>query len=83
MYIEQSRTLTYVILLPKYIEFPEHLMVKIFLWNYNVTTHGENNFTVPIIKLRMFWGYISIIGASTEAKTRVISICTLFSDLWN
>ena len=43
--------------------------------------HGENNFTVPIIKLRMFGGYISIIGASTEAKTWVISICTLFSDL--
>ena len=31
-------------------------------------------FTVPIIKLRMFGGYISIIGASTETETQVISI---------
>ena len=40
-------------------------------------------FAVPIIKLRMFQGYISVIGASTEAKTQVISICTLFSNLSN
>ena len=33
-------------------------------------------FTVPIITLRMFGGYISVIGASTEAKTQVASICT-------
>ena len=40
-------------------------------------------FTVPIIKLKMFAGYISIIGASIEAKTKVISISTLFSSLPN
>ena len=40
-------------------------------------------FTVPIINLRMFGGYISVIGASTEAKTQFISICTLFSDFSN
>ena len=40
-------------------------------------------FTVPIRKLRMFGGYISIIGSSMEAKTQVISICTLFSDFSN
>ena len=36
-------------------------------------------FTEPIIKLRMFGGYIYVIGASVEAKTQVISICSLFS----
>ena len=40
-------------------------------------------FTVPIIKLRMFGGYISVIGASIEAKIQVISICTLFPDFTN
>ena len=35
-------------------------------------------FTVPIIKLRMFGGRNSKIGASMEAKTQVISNCTLF-----
>ena len=41
-------------------------------------------FTAPIIKLRkLFGGYISVIGASMEAKTQVISICTLFSDFSN
>ena len=41
-------------------------------------------FTAPIIKLRkLFGGYISAIGASMEAKTQVISICTLFSDFSN
>ena len=37
-------------------------------------------FNVPTIKLRMFGGYISVIGASMVAKTQVISICTLLSD---
>ena len=37
-------------------------------------------FTVPIIQLRMFGGYISAIVASMEAKTQGISICTLFLD---
>ena len=40
-------------------------------------------FNVPTIKLRMFGGYISVIGASMEAKTQVISICTVFSDFSN
>ena len=40
-------------------------------------------FNVPTIKLRMFGGYISVIGAFMEAKTQVISICTLFSDFSN
>ena len=40
-------------------------------------------FTVPVIKLRMFRGYISIIEASLEAKTQIISICVLFSDFSN
>ena len=34
-------------------------------------------FTVTIIKLSMLGDYISIAGASTKAKTQVISICTL------
>ena len=41
------------------------------------TTWENLFFTVPI-KLRMFGGYISITGASMEAKTHVISICLLF-----
>ena len=45
--------------------------------------HCENNFAVPIIKLRMFGGYISTTGTSTEVKTQVISICTLFADFSN
>ena len=40
-------------------------------------------FTMSIIKLRMFGGYISIIGASKEAKTQVISIHASFSDFSN
>ena len=40
-------------------------------------------FTVPVINVRMFGGYISVIGASPEAKTQVISISTLFSDFSN
>ena len=41
---------------------------------------GENMFfIVPMIKLRMFGSYISVIGACTEAKAQVITICTLFS----
>ena len=39
--------------------------------------------TVPVKKLRIFGGYTSVIGASTEAKTQVISICILFSDFSN
>ena len=40
-------------------------------------------FTVPIIKLRMFGGYVSVTGASTEAKTPhyqylYFVFCTLF-----
>ena len=34
-------------------------------------------FTMQIIKLRIFGGYISIIGAYTEAKTHVLSICKI------
>ena len=63
-------------------------MVKIFLRNdsylntYCQTQATSENmfFTVPIIKLRTFGGYISVIGASAKGKTQVISICTLFSD---
>ena len=40
-------------------------------------------FTVPIIKLRMFGGYISVIGKSIETKIQVINICTLFPDFTN
>ena len=40
-------------------------------------------FTVSIIKLRKFGGYISVIRTSTEAKTQVISSCTSFSDFSN
>ena len=40
-------------------------------------------FTVPVINVRMFGGYISVIAASPEAKTQVISISTLFSDFSN
>ena len=40
-------------------------------------------FTVAIIKLRMFGGRNSKIGACMEAKTQVISNCTLFSDFLN
>ena len=66
-------------------------IVKIFLQHdSSVTTSCETQgawenlfFTVPIIKLRMFGGYISIIGAFAEAKTQVISICTSFSDFSN
>ena len=47
------------------------------------TTWGNLFFTVPTIKLRMFGGYISIIGVSREDKTQAISICTLFSDFSN
>ena len=44
----------------------------------------ENLFvTLPMIKLKMFGGYISIIGASTEAETQVMSSCTLFSGFSN
>ena len=42
--------------------------------------HCENNFIVPIIELRMFGGYTSVIGVSMEAKTQVIGIYMLFSD---
>ena len=35
-------------------------------------------FPVPIINLRMFGGYFSVIGAFKEAETQVISICALF-----
>ena len=74
----------YVILPPKCIELSQHLMVKIFLRNDSYANHFIlNNFTVPVIKFRMFGGYISVIGASTETKTQVISICTLFSDFSN
>ena len=38
----------------------------------------ENNFTVPIIKLRMFGGYNSITGATKETKILVTTICTYF-----
>ena len=40
-------------------------------------------FTVPVIKLRMYGGRNSKIGASMEAETQVISNCTLFSDFLN
>ena len=40
-------------------------------------------FTVPIIKLKIFGGYISIIGVFTESTTKVISISTLFSGFSN
>ena len=44
----------------------------------------ENLFiTVSTVRLRMFGGFISVIGASTEAITQVTSICTLFSDFSN
>ena len=47
-------------------------------------TAWENMFfTVPVIKLRMFRVYISVIGASKEAETQVISIYALFSDFPN
>ena len=70
----------YVVLPPKIIEFPQHLMVKIFYEMILMSPfYCENNFTLPILTLRMFEGYISVIGASMEAKTQVIRICTLFS----
>ena len=79
----------YVILPPNCIEFPHHLMVKIVLRNnfcHHLPLHCETQaawenlfFTLPMIKLKIFGGYISIIGASTEAETQVISSCTLFS----
>ena len=47
------------------------------------TTRENLFFAVPIITLKMFGGYIFIIGASTKAKTQVISICTLFSGFSN
>ena len=82
-YTEQLWRLTFI-LPPKSIEFPQHLMVKIFHKVIFMSPfHCENKFTVPMIKLRMFGGYIVVIGASMEAKTQVISICTLFSDLSN
>ena len=43
-------------------------------------------FSVSIIKLKMFGGenvYISVVGAFAEAKTQIISICTLFFDFSN
>ena len=40
-------------------------------------------FTVPVIKLRMYGGRNSKIGAAMEAETQVISNCTLFSDFLN
>ena len=69
-------------------------MLKIFLqidsyfttslWK---TAPWENMFfSVSMIKLRMFGGenvYISVVGASAEVKTQIISICTLFSDFSN
>ena len=81
----------YAILPQRYIEFPLHSMIKIFLRNDLMSpllckTHAawENMFfTVPIIKLGMFGSYISIIGASKETKTQVISIHMLFSDFSN
>ena len=76
----------YVILPPKCIEFPQHSMVKIFFGNNsNVITSLRSNrpericsLLVPIKKLKMFGGYISIIGASMEAKIKVISTSTFF-----
>ena len=42
----------------------------------------ENLFcTVPVIKLRMFGGYIFITGASTEAKTQVFVLYFLISQI--
>ena len=81
-YIEQLWRL--VILLLKCFEFLLHLLVKIFLQNDSyVTTSFSNNGNLgqsvlycANITLRMFGGYISVIGASTEAKTQVASICT-------
>ena len=43
------------------------------------TTRENLFFAVPIITLKMFGG----LGASTKAKTQVISICTLFSGFSN
>ena len=90
MYNDQLWGLKYVILPPKCIEFPHHSKAKIFYkmilvkpLHCETQANWENLFfTVPLIKLRMFGGYISV-EASTEAKTQVISICTLFPDFLN
>ena len=70
---------------PKCVESPYYSMVEISLRNdSHVTTSLWNTSLgeyVPIIKLRMFGGYISVTEASIEAKIQVISICTLFFDL--
>ena len=78
----------YVTLPPKCIEFPKYSMVKIFWRNVSMSplhwktqATWENLFSnVPVIKLRMFGAYTSIIGVSIEAEAQVNSICTLFSD---
>ena len=40
-------------------------------------TWANQFFTVPVIKLRMFGGYISVMGASPEAKTH-LSVFVLY-----
>ena len=67
------KAIIYVILPTNSIEFPQHSMVEIFLWNDSYVTTSLSNtsnvgksivFMVLIIKLRMFGGYITVIGAS-------------------
>ena len=95
------KAIIYVISPTNSIEFPQHSMVEIFLWNDSyVTTSLSNTSNVgkSIVygaynKIENVWrlyycnrsigGYITVIGASTEAKTQVINICTLFSDFSN
>ena len=57
-------------------------LTKCFLALHCETQAAWENlfFPVPIIKLRMFGGYFSVIGAFKEAEIQVISICALFSE---
>ena len=55
----------YVISPRKSIEFPQYLMVKMFYEMILMSPfHSENNFTLPVIKLRTFGGYLFVKGAS-------------------
>ena len=92
MYIEQLWRLTYILCYLQNvfnshsIQWKKYFNKMILLSPLHCETQAtwENLFfTVLTTKLRMFRGYISVIGASKEAKTQVISVCTLLSDFPN
>ena len=65
VYWEIMEANIYIISPPKSIEFPQHLMVKMFYEMILMSPfYCENNFFLPVLKLRIFGGYLFVKGAS-------------------